>query len=92
MSCMSFMQEKEEPEYAFELKKQEDEYDKKRAKLQILFGKHQRPIQVLRIAFFLGIFPHPPPLNANKVEPYTFVMLFSGKADTCPTPTALLNT
>ena len=28
---------------------------------------------------------HPPPRNANNVEPYTFVTLFSGKADT-PTP------
>ena len=45
---MSFMQEKEEPEYAFELKKQEDEYDKKRAKLQILFGKHQPDLGALQ--------------------------------------------
>ena len=29
--------------------------------------------------------PHPPPRNANNVEAYTFVTLFSGKADT-PTP------
>jgi len=35
-----FMQEKEEPEYAFELKKQEEEYDKKRQKLQILYGEN----------------------------------------------------
>ena len=28
---------------------------------------------------------HPLPRNANNVEPYTFVMLFSGKAVT-PTP------
>ena len=27
---------------------------------------------------------HPPPRNANNVEPYTFVMLFPGKADTPP--------
>ena len=37
--------------------------------------------------------PHPPPCNANNVEPYTFVTLFSGKADTPPQPpTALRNT
>ena len=28
--------------------------------------------------------PHPPPRNANNVEPYTFVTLFSGKLDTPP--------
>ena len=28
--------------------------------------------------------PHPPPGKANNVEPYIFVMLFSGKADTHP--------
>ena len=26
--------------------------------------------------------PHPPPRNANNIEPYTFVMLFPGKIDT----------
>ena len=26
--------------------------------------------------------PHPPPRNANNVEPYTFVTLFPGKVDT----------
>ena len=30
--------------------------------------------------------PHSPPRNANNVEPYTFVALFSGKADTPPPP------
>ena len=29
--------------------------------------------------------PRPPPRNANNVEPYTFITLFPGKADT-PTP------
>ena len=38
---MGFLQEKEEPEYAFELKKQEEEYEKKRQKLQILYGENQ---------------------------------------------------
>ena len=28
--------------------------------------------------------PHPPPRNANNVEPYIFVMLFKGKSDTLP--------
>ena len=50
---MSLMQEKEEPEYAFELKKQEDEYDKKRAKLQILFGKHRPDLVTLQRKQFL---------------------------------------
>ena len=35
--------------------------------------------------------PHPPPSNANNIQPYTFVTLFSRKAYT-PTPTALQNT
>ena len=26
--------------------------------------------------------PHPPPRNADNVEPHTYVTLFSGKADT----------
>ena len=34
---------------------------------------------------------HPPPRNANNVEPYTFVTLFSRKFDT-PSPSALRNT
>ena len=34
---------------------------------------------------------HPLPSNANNIQPYTFVTLFSGKAST-PTPTALHNT
>ena len=38
-------------------------------------------IQVFRNAFFLKIGPNPPPCNANNVEPYTFVMPFSGKFD-----------
>ena len=36
--------------------------------------------------------PHLPPRNANNVEPYTFVTLFSGESDTPPPPTALRNT
>ena len=36
---------------------------------------------MLRNSFFQGIWPPPTPRNANNVEPYTFVMLFSGKAD-----------
>ena len=41
-------------------------------------------IQVLRNAFFLEIGPPPTPRNANNIEPYTFVMLFSGKSDPPP--------
>ena len=31
----------------------------------------------------------PHPRNANNIQPYTFVTLFSGKADPHPSPTAL---
>ena len=48
-------------------------------------------IQVLRNAFIQRIWPHPPPSNANNVDPYTFVTLFSGKADT-PHPMVIHNT
>ena len=39
-------------------------------------------IQVLRNAFFLKLDPHPTPRNANNIEPYTFVTLFSRKLNT----------
>ena len=36
---------------------------------------------------------HPPPRNANNIEPYTFVTLFPGKCETPPPPpSALRNT
>ena len=41
----------------------------------------QGAIQVLRNVFFWKLDPHPPPRNANNVEPYTFVTLFSGTFD-----------
>ena len=41
-------------------------------------------IQVLRNAFFWKLNPHLPPRNANNIEPYTFVTLFTGKFDTPP--------
>ena len=37
---------------------------------------------MLRNAFFWKLDPHPPPRNANNIEPYTFVSLFPGKSDT----------
>ena len=44
-------------------------------------------IQVLRNAIFLEIGPpHPPPRNANNIEHYTSVTLFSRKSDTPPHP------
>ena len=43
-------------------------------------------IQVLHNAFFRKIDTHTPPRNANNIEPYTFVMLFSGKFYTLPPP------
>ena len=38
--------------------------------------------------------PHTPPRNTNNVEPYTFLTLFSGNAETphSPPPMALRNT
>ena len=36
--------------------------------------------------FVWKLYPHPPPRNANNIEPYTFVTLFSGKFDTPPHP------
>ena len=36
-------------------------------------------IQVLHNAFFWKLDPHPPPRNANSIEPYTFVTLFFQK-------------
>ena len=44
-------------------------------------------IQVLRNAFFLEIGPHPPPRNANNIEPYTIVTLFPRKS--APPPAVL---
>ena len=44
------------------------------------------------VAYRSKLDPHPPPRNANNVEPYTFVTLFSGKFDTHPPPSALRNT
>ena len=41
-----------------------------------------RASQVLRNAIFLEIGPPPPPRNANNIEHYTFVTLFSRKSDT----------
>ena len=49
-------------------------------------------IQVLRNAFFWKLDPHPPPRNANNIEPYTYVTLFSGKCDTPLPQSALRNT
>ena len=39
---------------------------------------------MLRTLFSWKFDPHPPPRNANNVEPYIFVTLFSVKADTPP--------
>ena len=45
---------------------------------------------MLRNAFFWELDPHPPPRNANNIEPYTFVTLFLENLTT--PPNALLNT
>ena len=47
-----------------------------------------RAIQVLRNTFFREFDPHPPP---HSVKPYTFVTLFSGKADTPSPPHGITN-
>ena len=39
-------------------------------------------VTFLRNAFFWKFDPHPPPRNANNVEPHTFITPFSGKAYT----------
>ena len=39
---------------------------------------------MLRTLFSWKFDPHPPPRNANNIEPYIFVTLFSVKADTPP--------
>ena len=44
------------------------------------------------VTVFFKFDTHPPLHNANNVEPYIFVTLFSGKSDTLPPPTALRNT
>ena len=49
-------------------------------------------IQVLRNAFFWELDPHPPPHNANNIEPYTFVTFFSRKIWHPPPPSVLHNT
>ena len=42
------------------------------------------PFKCYVTLFFWKFNTHPPPRNANNVEPYIFVMLFSGKSDTLP--------
>ena len=45
------------------------------------------------VTLFFWIFDtHPPARNANNVDPYIFVTLFSRKSDTLPPPSALCNT
>ena len=54
----------------------------------------QGPFKCYVTLFFWKLDPHPPPRNANNIEHYTFVMLFSRKSDTPPPPppSALRNT
>ena len=49
-------------------------------------------IQVLRNGFFWKLDTHAPLSNANNVDPYICVALFSRKSDTLPPPTALCKT
>ena len=50
------------------------------------------PFKCYVTLFFLKLDPHQPPRNANNIEHYTFVTLFSRKSDTPPPPSALRNT
>ena len=51
-------------------------------KLSLMNNILLRAIQVLRNVIFLD--SHPPPRNANNIEHYTFVTLFSRKSDPPP--------
>ena len=42
----------------------------------------QGPFKCYVTLFFWKLDPHPPPRNANNIEHYTFVTLFSRKSDT----------
>ena len=44
------------------------------------------PFKCYVTLFFWKLYTHPPPRNANNIEPYTFVMLFSRKFVTLPPP------
>ena len=44
------------------------------------------PFKCYVMLFFWKLDPHPPPRNANNIEHYTFVTLFSRKPDTPPHP------
>ena len=48
------------------------------------------PFKCYVTLFFWKVDPHPPPRNANNIEHYTFVTIFSRKSDT--PPSALRNT
>ena len=52
----------------------------------LVFLLYLGPFKCYVMLFSWEFYPHPPPRNANNVEPYTFVTLFSGKADTPPNP------
>ena len=45
-------------------------------------GADRGPFKCYVTLFVWKLDPHPPPRNANNIEPYTFVMLFPGKIDT----------
>ena len=46
-------------------------------------------IKVLRNVFFWKLDRHPPPRNANNIEPYTFATFFPENVTPPPTPSAL---
>ena len=50
--------------------------------LKLLNDSCRGPFKCYVTLFFLKLDPHPPPRNANNIEHYTFVTLFSRKSDT----------
>ena len=51
-------------------------------KIPFVPNRLKGPFKCYVTLFFLKLDPHPPPRNANNIEHYTFVTLFSGKSDT----------
>ena len=54
--------------------------------------ENRGPFKCYVMLFSWKLDPHPPPRNANNIEHYTFVTLFSRKSDTPTPPSALRNT
>ena len=62
------------------------------AALSLLYLFHKGPFKCYVTLFSRKLDRHPPPRNADNVEPYTFVTLFPWICDAPPPPSALRNT